>query len=321
MAISSFPNGFNYGVTINGVPLQQAYPGKVFWVNNSTVLAEGGVAGSDANKGTYRQPFSTIQKAIDSCTAARGDVIMVMPGHAETVSATNFALNKAGVAIVGLGRGSNRPTLTFGAAAATVTVSAANCSVANILHVGGFADTAVCYTLTTAKDFCLESCEFRDASSILNLVKVIDTNTTANAADGLTVVNNRVYSLATTAGTTMINIDGTMDRLTVMDNFYCGAVLNNTAALIEHNAVNATNVQVGRNKIYRPNTDTATGAIVVKTTATVNTGMVHENFVGCLDAAGIILFTSGSDYAPIQNFVTGAVNASGFLLPAADTDA
>ncbi len=60
MPYSNYPNGFSNGVTIRGVPLQQAQPGEVFFVNNSSVLAEGGIAGSDSGKGTYQQPFQNI---------------------------------------------------------------------------------------------------------------------------------------------------------------------------------------------------------------------------------------------------------------------
>src|SRR3990167_4421252 len=115
MPMSNFPNGFANGVTIRGVPILQSHTGKVFWVNNSGVLPDGGISGADANPGTYLQPFSTIDNAINNCTASRGDVIMVMPGHAETVSATTIAMDVAGVNIVGLGVGALRPTLSFNA--------------------------------------------------------------------------------------------------------------------------------------------------------------------------------------------------------------
>jgi hypothetical protein len=36
---SNFPNGFLDGVTIRGMPIVQLHPGKVWWVNNSSVLA------------------------------------------------------------------------------------------------------------------------------------------------------------------------------------------------------------------------------------------------------------------------------------------
>ena len=100
---SNYPNGFSGGVTIRGVPLHQAHPGEVFYVNNSSVLAKGGVGGSNGNDGSYRRPFSTIDYAIGKCSAGRGDVIYVMPGHAETViSATTIAAGVAVPAVMGI---------------------------------------------------------------------------------------------------------------------------------------------------------------------------------------------------------------------------
>lgn len=315
-AFSNYPGGFSHGVTIRGVPIVSTRTGNAFYVNSNT--------GNDSGSadGTITKPFATLQYAKSRCTANNGDTVFAMPGHAETISsATVFTCTVADIAYVGLGTGSRRPTLTFTTATtANIPVSAANNTFYNFLFVANFADIASFITIAAAPEFCVDSCEFRDTSSILNALVCVTTTVTVNA-DGFTFINNRILSLGTTAGSTTIVVAGTMARLTINDNWYVGAVLNNTAALLEHGALNITSLEMARNKVYRPNTDTATGAILIKTTATANTGMAYDNKVGCLDAAGIILFTANSDYAPINNLVTGAVNASGFLLPAADTDA
>ena len=66
--MSNFPNGFTDGLTVRGVPIHQAHPGEVFWVNGGTVLAKGGIAGANTGKGTYQQPYATIDYAIGRCT-------------------------------------------------------------------------------------------------------------------------------------------------------------------------------------------------------------------------------------------------------------
>ena len=104
MAGSNFPNGFMGGVTIRGVPIQQLYPGQVFWVNNSSVLGVNQHAGSDQQSGIYTHPVATVDTAISRCTASRGDIIVIMPGHNEGSSTANaevFDLNKAGIAVIG----------------------------------------------------------------------------------------------------------------------------------------------------------------------------------------------------------------------------
>jgi hypothetical protein len=58
---------------------------------------------------------------------------------------------------------------------------------------------------------------------------------------------------------------------------------NNVAALIEHGALVMTNLECVGNYVYSVNTDTATGAILVKTTATTGSGIIAHNRVRALD--------------------------------------
>ena len=53
--------------------------GKVFYVNS--------VTGSNGNKGDDPAfPFASIDAAVGACTADKGDIIVVMPKHLETVT-------------------------------------------------------------------------------------------------------------------------------------------------------------------------------------------------------------------------------------------
>jgi len=314
--ISHYPHGFSHGVSIRGVPIVSTRTGNVFYVSSTS--------GNDSGSadGTITKPFATVQYAKGRATANNGDTIFCLPGHAETIAnATTLTMTVADIAVIGLGHGSRRPTFTFTTATtANIPVSAANVTFQNLLFVANFADIASFITIAAAPEFCVNSCEFRDTSSVLNALVCVTTTVTVNA-DGFVFTNNKVQSLGTTAATTMIVVAGTMSRIYINDNYYVGAVLNNTAALLEHGALNVTNLEMARNKVYRPNTDTATGAVLIKTTATANTGVVYDNYVGCLDVAGVILLTVGSDYSPFNNYVTGEVDKSGWLIPAAGTDA
>lgn len=326
--MSHYPAGFANGVTVRGVPLLQTNPGKVFWVSNADVLLDDGnsVAGVDqAGGGTYQRPFRTLDFAIGQCTASRGDIIMVMPGYTQTITlATEIVMDVAGIAVIGMGVGSLRPTITFGAAAANIPVTAANMSFVNMLCVNNFADVASNFTATgtaTPTDMTIEGCEFRDTSSILNALAVVTGNATANSMDGLSFVGNRVSSLGTTAATTAISILEDANRLTINDNFGSWAVVNNTPALLQSSTFDLLSLEMSGNKVHRPNTDTATGGILLEGTTTASTGMVTKNEVHCLDAAAILIMTTGSKLGFNENFVSGAADKSGFLLPAADTDA
>lgn len=317
---SNYPNGFSNGVTIRGIPLQQAHPGEVFFVNNSSVLAKGGVAGSNGNDGTYLRPFSTIDYAVGRCTAGRGDIIFVMPGHAETISSNAIiALDVAGVCIIGLGTGSARPTLTYTAAAATIIVSAANVTVTNILHVANFAAVVAAYTNNAGPEFCIDNCEFRDTSSILNFVATVLT-TASVSADGLTYTKNKVFGLGTTANTTPVKLVADTSRVTINDNQVVLAAVNNVSGLLAHAALVVTNLEMARNSVVRPNTDTSTGGLLITRTSTTNTGHVFDNKVKSLDVAGMLIVTTGSAYGFTNNLMSGTADTSGILIPAADSD-
>ena len=150
-ANSNFPNGFLTGVTVRELPITVTNPGKVFWLNNSPFVAPGAIGGSDSNPGTYTKPFATLAGAIASANvvAGRGDIICVMPNHAENISsATALTLYKSGVAIVGLGTGAARPTFTLDTAnTTTINVTGANVSIQNCNFVFNFLNIASAFTL------------------------------------------------------------------------------------------------------------------------------------------------------------------------------
>lgn len=195
MALSSnFPNGFANGVTIRGVPLLQTNPGKVFWVYNGTALLTGQRAGSDGNKGTFDAPFATLDYAVSQCVADRGDIVVIKPGHAETIAtATALAIDVAGVAVVGLGQGSNRPTFNLTATTSTITMSANNCAFINCLVTGGVDAIVAVFTISGAD--CALQLNYRDVTG-----QCTDCVVTTAAANRLYIDVND-YDGATAAGT------------------------------------------------------------------------------------------------------------------------
>lgn len=320
---SNYPYGFTNGITVRGVPIQVANPGQVFWVNNSSVLTEGGIAGSNGNPGTYQKPFSTIDYAVGRCTANRGDIIFVMPGHAETIdSATDLVLDVAGISIVGLGTGSKRPTLTFAVAVtANIPITAANMTVKNILHVANFADITSAYTATgtnTPTDFCIDGCEFRDTSSILNFITVVTGNATANSMSGFQFLNNRVLGLGTTAATTAVKMAAAQYRQIYKGNFCNYPALNDTAALVAFGANNQTGLLIDGNNVVRPSTST-TGGSLFSGGSTASSGYVINNYSWHLDNSAALLAPTGTALGFQNNYcmITGAADKSGLINPAA----
>lgn len=325
MPFSNYPNGFNNGVLVRGLPLVQSQPGQVFWVGNPSVLNLGEKTASDNNKGTFLEPCSTIAGALLKCVAGRGDVIFVKPGYTQTITtAAQLVLNVAGVAIIGLGVGSARPTLTFSTnATANIPITAANMSVQNILFVANMADIVSVFTATgtnTPTDFAVEYCEFRDSSSVLNFITIVTGNATANSMDGLVFNNNRVSSLGTTTATTAIVLASDTKRVQIKSNFGTSAVLNDTAAILAAGTAQLTDFDLGKNVWERPNTSSSGGSFV-SGSGNAWTGMAYDNYFYQVDnSAGIWISTGhGSAFGYQNNYspITGAVDKSGLINPAA----
>lgn len=318
---SNFPNGFSNGVTIRGVPLQQAQAGEVFYVNNSTVLAKGGVGGSDGNTGTYQKPFATLDYAIGRCTAGRGDIIFVMPNHAETISsATALNLDVAGIAIIGLGTGAARPTFTLDTATTTtIPVSAANITVSNCRFLANYADITSVFTLTTAKNFGLDKIFVGAVATNMNFLNVIDTDTTTNNADGL-YIDSPTWIEPDLATLGFVKCDGINDNWTILNPRMTLGVKNNTPSLIAiATGKYLTSLLVDGYYIYRLNTDSATGALLITTDSSSNTGLISHGVFQHADTAAEVLVTASSGFGFHDNRSSGVAGASTYLLPAADS--
>jgi hypothetical protein len=138
--------------------------------------------GSDSGNrdGTLEDPFDTIDYAIGRCTANKGHVIVVMPSHAETISAAaGIAADVAGVKIVGIGDGSDKPTLTLSTATtADINVSAANVLFRNFRLVCNIDSLVNFFDLDA--DWCwIEDCDFvtsstKEALGFINLATTKD---------------------------------------------------------------------------------------------------------------------------------------------------
>jgi hypothetical protein len=307
MAQSHYPNGFKNGVSIRGVPVLNTHPGKVFWVYNGTALQSGQRGGSDGNDGTYDSPFSTIDYAIGRCTASRGDVIMVKPGHAETLVASGaITLDVAGVNIVGLGTGNNRPVLTFTPAAASTNNfawSAANCSVQNIICVAGTDAMTKPFNITGAGAWL--DVEWQDGSSLIEAETVV---LTSAAADNLTV--KMVYRgfPAGDACVAPIKLVGCTDGRIEMD-FYGKA----STAVVNFITTLSSNIDV---RGYMYNSGTTDGSKLVVDTVT---GSLW--YADIADGAAGAQFSGGSGAALASDDVTAVNTVLGSVSTTAATGA
>ena len=264
MANSNYPHGFAHGVVIRGVPLAQTHPGKVFWVYNGTALLPNQKAGSDGNDGSFNAPFSTLDYAIGKCTANRGDIIFLKPGHSETLTSTSVAVDVAGIAIVGLGQGSNRPTFNATATASKFAISAANVLVHNLLFTGGI-DAVVSMITVSAADVVLNNIEMRDVTG-----QIAAGILTTAAANRLKITGFKFDGADAAGGAAAIAIVGG-DMIEIKDFKIIG---NFSVAGIDIRTTAATQISISDGEIW--NQEGSVDTCIVDT-VTGSTGTVGPN--------------------------------------------
>lgn len=170
--------------------------GSVFYVNSQ---ATGGLDANNSALGLNpTTPFSSLDFAFSQCVTSRGDVIVALPGHTETLTAAGQCqFDIAGVTLIGVGTGSNKPTITLATLTSTdVDVDAANVRVINIRFVSGIDDLAIMLDVN-AGGTTFEDCEFIGPATLecLNFVNI------ASTFDDYTFLRCRWLQNADPAGT------------------------------------------------------------------------------------------------------------------------
>jgi hypothetical protein len=154
MAGTNYPNG----LFSRGLPVEGGLPftgGEVFHVDSTHAQA------SDANSGEEPgQPMATLDAAVARCTANNGDTIILYPGHVESIGNAQIDLDVAGINVIGLGRGPDRPRIDYDHANASLDVGASGIRVKNIVLRPSVADVLIGIDIeTTVTDTLLEDIE------------------------------------------------------------------------------------------------------------------------------------------------------------------
>jgi hypothetical protein len=138
--------------------------GNVFFVDDS---------GSNSNDGqSPDHPFKTLDYAIGRCTASQGDTIYVMPGHAETATASMIVCDVIGISIIGLGYGRMRPAFTGHASAVDIfSVTAASTHIENVRIIGAASGTTALINIA-ASDVVIKNCVLEHGAVPLTAVTV-----------------------------------------------------------------------------------------------------------------------------------------------------
>lgn len=268
----------------------------------------------DANIAALR--VASLSAALTRVTAGRGDVIVVLPGHTENITVgTYLSALVSGTTVIGLGNGTNRPTFTFTATASRWTIAAANAFFHNIvLNFAGGAAVTIGIDVTAA-GCTFSNCEF--VTSALNTSRADNVMRLSAGADDFTFTKNRMRGNNAANGVVdNILVNATVARSVFTENFMSLGVTVATVGLIRYAAI-ATDQLVAWNTMA---SRLATSSTILDFDAAA-TGVAAYNSceIGSNQAAGTGFTVGTSGFRFIQNFVTGVVDTSGYLSPAADT--
>jgi len=241
--------------------------GKVFFVDSGN-----GNAGTTANEGQKRQPFSTIDAAVAQCTANNGDKIIVLPGHAETIiAADQIDLDVAGISVIGVGTGTSRPTLTYTVAAGEVVVGADNVTIDNIVFTSSVTAVLKAVDIEDSVDYttirnCLFNVEAANTDEFNATITMVNNNTG-------TLIENCEIDMGLGGAVSAIDMTADTERTTIRNCYihgdYSTACINGDTAL-------STDVLIEGNTLVNGGSgNIGTVACIVLLTGT--TGLIQDN--------------------------------------------
>ncbi len=271
MGLTPYPDGLSsFGMPILGSGGVMT-TGNVFFVDSGA-----GLRSDDANAGKDpTTPFATLDFAIGQCTANNGDIIFVMPGHAEDIPVTDVVMDVAGVSVLGLGHGNNRPTFTLAVGGSRFDMTAASTRLSNVIISPG-ADNVTIAIVMSGNAIELDNIETTTHATNEFLITVQLTG------DNCIIRDCVMNSLDGAGAATGIRLNG-CDRILITRNliqgdFSTGAIENITGAalqaIITHNVVtnqstSGTITMIG----------TATGVIAYNSLSNRTTGLGTDVFV------------------------------------------
>ena len=274
------------------------HPGDIWFVDSGSGTNSAGGGQNPDN------PLATLDYAVGLATASQGDVIYVMPGHAEDLDADSAVdIDKAGLSVVGLGKGASRPTFTATAIAGDFKLAAASTHIENLLFLGGV-DATTGMVEVSGADCSIVNCEFRDSVD-----QATDCLITTAAADRLLIDGCKFIMAAAAGGDSAIALVGADDTeikdIYIYGNFAVGAIDLRTTL--------SARVNIHDCKIWTANS----ADIAIVDTVTSSTGWIGPNLQLMLtdNAANITTAVTGATFHMVDPvYVVNLVDEKAMLI-------
>lgn len=265
-------------------PFGNVTTGKIYFVDtNNAEAANGGSGAASPDWGTEPdKPFKTLDYAIGQCTANKGDVIYVMPGHSETISTTGKLIpDVAGVSIIGLGYGSARPTFsvsTTGSHAHAIGITGAATRIENLIFRAAdqTGSSGVCLFINAA-DVAIRNCRFDHSSTLTYFANIIETT----AGIDRTLIEGNTFVNFGTTGQAQKAIDLRSTGSTQIETQIVGNYFNGTwsrAVILGSSESSFNALYVHKNVINQSSTVGTDPAIDINSTQVLESmGVISRN--------------------------------------------
>jgi hypothetical protein len=262
------------------------------------------------------QLYTSLGAALNVCRANRGDTIIVLPQHSESVTTTPTFV--AGVSIIGVGNGAERPAFRWTTTGSQWAINVNNVMIQNChLQMEG-ANGVVKAVLITGADVSILSNDIETASGAA--LKATIAIEVGSAAHRCNIAGNVIRGTATHNSTDVIKVVGATppNQLRIEDNeIVCSATAANGMI---HITVASTDLKVFRNYMYNTMTS-STACIVVDAVAA--DGLFADNYTAVLNngtaSSQGLTFGAGSLIKCSQNYCDDEANKSAILAPVAAT--
>lgn len=282
--------------------------GRTLWVS-STASPKGDGTDQDHPKATLFGASGAL--AALGGRQNKGDVIYVMPGHTESVSAADMASHTgaaSGFSVIGLGTGSMRPVFTWTADTASWLLDTANVEIANLMLY--FANSAA-GTQTTAAPITVSAPGCRLVGNYIHFgwdgtTKVTRGIVTTAAADDFEFMGNDCEAATAAACVTFLELVG-VDRPKIFGNWIKGATTNAAVGIVNGATTASTQMQIAGNYLANMKNDST----IALSPLAASTGEISGNrfFV----ASGILPITA-SIGEWFNNYVINGAGEAGALV-------
>lgn len=226
---------------------------------------------------------ATIALGVARCRAGMNDVVMVLPGHTETVTTTLFtAVSGAQIIGAGVPGAANAPNVTLSATAATIALSAANMTLAGLN---------------------------------INSSTAAVTGAIVATAAGVTLANNFISFTGALAANNLVQVTGAANFIADNNVIVCNSTNSATTGIVTVSGATSTNFLIQRNLIRQSNVTGPGNFVAVANTAGIS-GMCCFNFgkTAFATTAGLGFVLNGANIITVvgnfENYSVGGAAAT-----------